>query len=416
MNKYILSFSLSCLLLPLASCAYNPNGQTGGTITGSYLENSSVDVTFSSSDGSAESKTITLSGRYVITGECTVTDGVWASNVANQSVFLIVDGGSLTINNATINKTGEPSSVGDNQNFYGLNSAIVTVGSNALTTAKNLTINAEGAGSNAFFCGANAKSSISSSSIYCTGSSNSRGLHATYGGSIVGTDLYITTTGTNSAAVATDRGGGNIQLVGAEGDPLTLITSGEDSPCLYSTGKIIADYVDGIAKKAQAIVIEGSNVVKASNSAFQSNNRSSGYSTDWGAIMLYQSMSHDAIGGEPVLELINSDITNLDTSSPMVYVTNAKATIYFSGVNFYDGDVANNKFLDTSTTKWTSTNETIVLYLSYSDIPSMNELVLANTTSNFSAYLYDSDVTWSKTGSGTLNENVELPEEPILPY
>src|SRR5574344_2583771 len=346
-----------------SSTATTTSGTSGdGTIVGTYSESSSRSVTYTSTNARAGTATKTLSGRYLITGACTVTGGTWTSTTANQAVFLVVGSGSLTITNATIVKSGTPTSVGDEQNFYGLNSAVVAAGSSAKITMSGCTVTPSSAGSNAIFSGAGASITVSDTTITNTGSGNSRGLHATYGGTISASGMSITTAGSNSAAVATDRGGGTVTVTGTASSPCTLTTNGADSPCLYSTGKITATYCTGSAASSQAMVIEGSNVIKVENCTLSGKNRSSGASVDWGAIMLYQSMSNDSVGGEPTLEVISSTITNLDSAAPMFYVTNAKATIYLQDSTF-DNDGGNGQFLSTLTTRWTSTDETVIFYL-----------------------------------------------------
>jgi hypothetical protein len=56
---------------------------------------------------------------------------------------------------------------------------------------------------------------------------------ATQAGSLTLTDVDTTTSGANSAPLATDRGGGTIAATGGD-----VLASGQDSPALYSTGAI----------------------------------------------------------------------------------------------------------------------------------------------------------------------------------
>lgn len=390
-------------------------GETAqASVTGSYKEASSASVTFASTNAGAGTADMTLSGAYVIDSDVTIDGGTWESTEGNQAVFLVVDGGSLTISNAVINKSGAPSEVGDDQNFYGLNSAVVAVGSNAVITMTNCAVNVTSAGSNAIFSGAGATVTVSDTTVTNTGSGNSRGLHATYGGIINASGMTISTTGNNSASVATDRGGGYVTITGSGGNMTTLSTTGSDSPCLYSTGEIRAEYVTGTAAASQAMVIEGSNIIVLENSDLTSTNRSSDYDIDWGAIMLYQSMSNDSVGGEPVVEIINSTITNLDGSAPMFYVTNVGATVYLENAAL-NNEGGNGEFLDTATTRWTSTNETVYLYLNGVALGEQTVNLANSSTSALHTYLYgDSGVTWTNIGSGSLeaNETISAWEPP----
>ena len=67
--------------------------------------------------------------------------------------------------------------MGDDQNFYGLNSAVVAAGSSAKITMSGCTVTPSSAGSNAIFSGAGASITVSDTTITNTGSGNSRGLH-----------------------------------------------------------------------------------------------------------------------------------------------------------------------------------------------------------------------------------------------
>ena len=387
----------------------------GGTIVGVYTESASQSVTYTSTNSGAGTATKTLAGRYLITGACTVTGGTWTSTTANQAVFLVVGSGSLTIANATIVKSGTPSEVGDDHNFYGLNSAVVAAGSSAKITMSGCTVTPSSAGSNAIFSGAGASITVSDTTIKNTGSGNSRGLHATDGGTITASGMTISTAGSNSAAVATDRGGGTVTVTGTASSPCTLTTAGNDSPCLYSTGTIKATYCTGSAASSQAMVIEGSNAIKVENCTLSGNNRSSGASVDWGAIMLYQSMSNDSVGGEPTLEVLSSTITNLDSAAPVFYVTNAKATIYLKDSTF-NNDAGNGQFLSTVTTRWTSTDETAIFYLINETLGAQTVNLANASTSVLTTNLYNSSVSWTNSGSGTLNASTTLSSAPTLPY
>ena len=126
-------------------------------------------------------------------------------------------------------------------------------------------------------------------------------------------------------------------------------------------------------------------------------------------------MSNDSVGGEPTLELIDSTITNLDTAAPIFYVTNAKATIYIENSTL-NNDSGNGQFLSTLTTRWTSTDETAIFYLISETLGSQSVNLANSSTSVLTTYLYSSSVTWSNSGSGTLNASTSLSAAPTLPY
>ena len=279
-------------------------------------------------------KTVTLSGAYVVDGIDAVIDGgEWSSSGTDQNVFLVINGGSLTLKNAAITKTGDAgkndstrkSDVSDDYNFYGINSVILTVGESSTATIENCTITSDCSGANAIFSLDEAKVEVSNVSISTTGNS-SRGVYATYGGVITADHLDITTTGAHCAPVATDRGGGYVTVRNSK-----LNSSGDGSPNIYSTGEIVAENCVGISTGSQAAVIEGKNSITMTNCNFTVSGSGNN------GIMLYQSMSGDAADSDATasvstLTMLNTTITS-ELDGPMFYITNTSSVINLNGGN-----------------------------------------------------------------------------------
>ena len=289
-------------------------------VTPAYHEASASNTALSSGSwtGRIGDKEITLSGAYLVDGiSATIDGGTFESTTADQTVFLVVGGGSLSITNARITKSGDASTDGqhgvdDAYNFYGLNSAVVAVGEGSTVTVNETTLTTTASGANAVIASGSATAQVTACAIATTGES-SRGLHATYAGVINGSDLTIETQGAHCAAVATDRGSGTVTVEGAN----TFTTNGDGSPCLYSTGQITVSGLTGQANGAQAIVVEGKNHATVSGSTLTS-------ASSRGGVMLYQSMSGDAATEVSTLAL--SDVTLTCTQdAPVLYVTNTSS-------------------------------------------------------------------------------------------
>ena len=123
-----------------------------------------------------------------------------------------------------------------------------------------------------------------------TSAGNSRGLDATYGGTILADTLDISTQGNHSAGVATDRGGGNISLTNS-----TIKTAGSGSPLLYSTGDIELNNVTGSSSGSQIAGMEGLNTILINNSTLESTQSGKTASDPIAdGIIIYQSTSGDA--------------------------------------------------------------------------------------------------------------------------
>ena len=158
--------------------------------------------------------------------------------------------------------------------------------------------------------------SVENTNIH-TKSESSRGLDATYKGTVNGRNLTITTEGAHSATLATDRGEGTITAEAAK-----LTTSGEGSPIIYSTGNITADYITGEAKNSEIGVVEGKNSITLTNSNV------TGYKDN--GFMLYQSFSGDAESGIARFKAENNSLTTHATGA-FIYVNNTTAEVDLTG-------------------------------------------------------------------------------------
>lgn len=288
--------------------------------TGTTLGPGSVNVTFSSStdSGPGGSASQQLSAAYLVDGiAATIDGGTWASTTADQNVFLVVNGGSLTLTNATITKTGD-SSQEDACNFYGLNSAVLVVGDGSRATLTGCTVTTGAAGANAVFASSGGEVTTKGLTVTTTKDS-SRGLDATYAGSITASDVTITTAGAHCACLATDRGNGTVTVTGTS----TLAASGDGSPLVYSTGEISVTGATGAATGAQIMVIEGRNAITLDRCRF----RTSGAE----GMMIYQSFSGDAADADATAQkatmtIRNSALTST-TTRPMIYITNTDCEV-----------------------------------------------------------------------------------------
>ena len=319
----------------------NSGGGSSGTVNGgnsdqSYepLENTELaaGVVTTTIDG----QEVTYSAAYLVDGiNATIGSGTYESAMDDQVVFLVINGGTLTIKGeVNINKTGGagPLEQGDKYSFYGLNSAIVVVGEgSAVRIEGGVTITTAAPGANAVVAVNGGEAGVVGATIKTTGD-GSRGLHATFGGSIVASDTEINTQGTSSAALATDRGEGTVVV-----NDMVLTTEGAGSPLIYSTGKIKVGNSTGTANGAQIAVVEGGNSAEISSCNFSTNGIGNRNSVDNAAVMIYQSMSGDANEGVGSFVAMDSEFVILPSSSvyttaPFFFITNTTADITLTDV------------------------------------------------------------------------------------
>ncbi len=363
-KKYILIAIIAVILLAIVGF-FAFSGNNVSTISGTGV---AVDANALTEKGtlSMESETQDVSNGFFSTDESDV-----------NSIF-VNNSGILKLSNSIINKTGDTATSGDDADFYGVNSAVLVKDSSQLTI-ENCEIITDSKGSNAIFVtntdsgqsqggspgegGGDApekppealnkdaqgtdttKATISNVKI-TTHQDKSRGLDATFGGVIEAENVEINTDGGSCAAVATDRGEGNITVENSILNTGVSKDSGRGSPLIYSTGNITVKKSTGTAYVSQIACIEGKNSITLENCAlncFAEGNRKDGDNyVDLGGVFIYQSMSGDADVGTSVFNCEDTTLS-IDSSSdyygtaPMFHVTNTKANIVLESSTFNFG-------------------------------------------------------------------------------
>ena len=244
----------------------------------------------------------------------TISDQILFSEKEDESVLLVKNNTGAKAVRSTFEKTGGNTSNGGQSNFYGLNAAVVAQ-SGAVLSLNNVTVKSDADGANAVFSTGTGTTVNAKNIVIQTKQNSSRGLDATYGGTIIANGVDITTEGEHCAAFATDRGEGTVTVTGGK-----ALTCGEGSPVIYSTGNISVKKLSGKAKNSEIAVIEGKNSISIENSSLTGGNKTS-------AVMLYQSMSGDANIGTSSFSAKNSTLTST-SSGPFFYITNTNAKIY----------------------------------------------------------------------------------------
>lgn len=271
---------------------------------------------------------VETTGVLLIDGTTESEDGLdLTSTESNESTIKVTNGGSLTVTNSTLNKASGEMTVEEASDFFGANAGVLADSGSTLSL-EGVAIATTASGGNAVFAtGEGTVINLKDVTITTTGD-HSRGLDATYTATINAEDISISTEGAHCAALATDRGEGTVTVVNG-----ILNTSGEGSPCVYSTGAISVTDSTGTAIGSGIAVVEGKNSITLDNCQFTANaiGRGTG-GVDNTGVMLYQSMSGDASDGtssftstDSTLEIL-ADSVNYETA-PMFFVTNTDAII-----------------------------------------------------------------------------------------
>ena len=212
------------------------------------------------------SSSVEYSAVKEITKDEDISRGEYKSTKADENAILISGNIKSTLSGIKVNKTGD-SDGGDNTSFYGTNSGILAK-SGANVTIKNAEIITNAKGANGVFSyGGSATTNNSNSdgttvnisdSKITTKKDNSGGIMTTGGGIMNATNLTVDTSGTSSAAIRSDRGGGTVTV-----NKGTYTTSGKGSPVIYSTADITVKNAKLISKASEGVVIEGKKTSKA---------------------------------------------------------------------------------------------------------------------------------------------------------
>lgn len=296
---------------------------------------------------------VTYSAKNNITENSILSNESFSSDSKDENTILIDSSAIVTIENSTINKTGD-SEGGDISSFYGNNSAILAKGGSEVTI-NNASITTDATGANGVFCfGGSATTNnyssdgttiVISDSMITTSKDNSGGIMTTGGGSMSAKNLTITTAGTSSAAIRTDRGGGTVKVDGG-----TYKTTGQGSPVIYSTADVSVSNANLSSTSSEGIIIEGKNSVSIDNcELMDSNTKLNGKSTTYKNIFLYQSMSEDAEFGVAKFTSKDSNITT--NNGDTIYVTNTSAVITLEN-NVIKNNDANGNFLRVQKDSW----------------------------------------------------------------
>lgn len=351
-----------------------------------------------------------LSGKLTADGKEVTSDGESIeSTTADENALLAENGGVLKVTGAEITKSGDDSN-GDNCNFYGINSSVLSTGEGSEVYLSDSKISSTGEGNNGVFATDSGTAYLNGVEINTTKGSNSRGLDATYGGVIYGNDLTISTAKDHCAALATDRGGGYISVTNS-----SLETAGNGSPLIYSTGDIEVDNVTGTATGSQIAGMEGLNRIVINNSTLEStNDATSGSDPIKNGVILYQSTSGDADTASSdscEFEAVDSTLKTSISDGAMFYVTNTKANVVLQNTTL-DFDSENVQLLNAagnSSNNWGTEgkNGGDVTFTAINETMSGN--VYTDEISSVDMSLTDGS-TWTGVSEGENNLNITVDE------
>ena len=349
MKKNVLSFIIIIILLIALGVIIGVyiNGKNGQNteISNENTLNSNMKAPPDKPDGNGgalggnNNSNVSHTGAAEISSDTTNSEQVYNSTADSQNA-LLVTGGTSTITNPTITKSGDSS--GDNADFYGTNAAVLVKDGTLNISGGTVTTN--GSHANGVFAYSNGIIDISNTNIKTT-SNNSGALMVTGGGVLTANNVTAETEGNSSAPIRSDRGGGTLTVNGG-----AYTSHGTGSPVIYSTADIVVNNASLTSTASEGVVVEGKNSVILNNVTMEATNtKLNGNSETYKAIFIYQSMSGDADVGTSSFTTRNSKIVN--NKGEIIFVTNTSTVIELENNEIINND-ATGGFLKIAAAKW----------------------------------------------------------------
>lgn len=239
------------------------------------------------------------------------------NNKEDNKNVILVDNETKKMHNINAVKSGNAEN--EQADFHGTNAAILAQNGGQLTL-KNSKVSTDGAYANGVFAyGDDTVIDIKDVKIRTKGD-YSGGIMTTGHATMNAENLDIETFGNSSAPIRSDRGGGDVTVLGG-----TYVSNGIGSPAIYSTAKIEVSNAVLDSRLSEAVVVERGNSVTLHNCTVTGNNEKLNYQSKVkNNIMLYHSMP-DA--SDAFSEFTSNNSTIESKIGPMFYVTNTTTKI-----------------------------------------------------------------------------------------
>lgn len=331
-----------------------------------------------SSDSAATASQTDLSAQELT--EADISTSTTYDDATDGGHAIAADGTSDQYANAAVTKTG--SSSGDEADFYGENAGVFAT-NGATLDLSDLLVSTDGTHANGVFSyGSGTTVNISHSLIRTTGNC-SGGLMTTGGGTMNATDVTAETQGNSSAAIRSDRGGGDVNVSGGY-----FTTAGTGSPVIYSTADISVEDAYLQSTSSQGVVVEGKNSVSLKDCQLIASNTSknSSKSDYYQAVMIYQSMSGDASSGTSSFSMEGGSLTN--ENGDIFFVNNTSCEINLSNADIVNND-ASGVFLRASAAGWGSEGSNGGKVSLHASAQAINGNMLVDSVSALNLYLQD---------------------------
>ena len=241
---------------------------------------------------------------------------------------LLVTGGAVSVDGATVTRASDDSTGGDASSFYGVGAAILATG--GTLTVSNSTITTDANGGAGVFAYGDAVVTVSDATNSTSGDT-SGGVHVAGGGALYASNLTVTTEGASSAAVRSDRGGGTLVVDGG-----SYTASGSGSPAVYVTADVTLSNAALTATGSEALCLEGLNSVLLTDCDLTGDMPDQDQNDTTWTVILYQSMSGDSELGKGTFTMEGGSLTSLNGG--LFYTTNTESEFSLRNVTLTAAD------------------------------------------------------------------------------
>ena len=229
-----------------------------------------------------------------------LNSNVYTASTEGENALLAKNESVLTIEGGMINKSGDSTDL-EASHAYGLNAAML-ITSGAQVNVNDVTVTSSSEGADGIFVSGSKSRAVLDNGLVKAAEDFSRGIAAAYGGTI-------------------------------DADAINVITSGEDSPCIYSAANISLTNSTATAEQSSVAAVEGDNNISVRNCKLTG-------ASDEGAIVYHDERQGTA--STPAKCIVrNSEITN-NAAGAMFYVDgiNAAAAVTDTELVFGSGILA----------------------------------------------------------------------------
>ena len=341
MNKHLLIRVLAvstaaAVVFGLSSC--NLGGkltQSSETVTTSLSTEPTTAAT-SATETEPDKSQIAFNAVKKIAVETTEKKKAYQSKGADECA-VIATGEKKKINLTTpdIKKTGDSSNL-VNSSIFGTNAAVLAMDNSRLYIAGGTVSTAAkgaagifgyaGHGNVAGITGDGTRVTLSDAKVTTTGD-DSAGIATSYGATFGITNLTVETSGKNSPAIRLGKDGGNVTITKG-----SYITNGTASPVIYGTGKVTVSGSFITANNSEAVVVDENSTVSLASSVLTANNtvRNENARFRYG-ILLYQKEASAYFDNNTMAVFTMAGGTITNKAGHVFHVTNTKGVINLSG-------------------------------------------------------------------------------------